>query len=165
MEAIDDAVDKYRGYGIRLQFYFQSLGQLKKCFPGGQDQTLLANVTSVFFGVNDNASADYVSVRLGDETVVVDSGSTSCGTSYQNTQAMHPSTSWSRSDNVTESWQQQARRLLKPEEVMALSPREAITFAPGVRPIRTTLLLYYEEPRLGRRSGWLARIATASACS
>src|SRR6185503_20333394 len=43
-EAIDDAVDKLRGYGIRLQFYYQSLGQLKKCFPNGQDQTLLSNV-------------------------------------------------------------------------------------------------------------------------
>lgn len=162
MDSIDDAVDKYRGYGIRLQFYFQSLGQLKKCFPGGQDQTLLSNVTSVFFGVNDNATADYVSVHLGDETIVVDSGSKSKGTSYQTTQAMHPSTSRSYSENVTESWQQQARRLLKPEEVMALSPREAITFAPGVRPIRTTLLRYYEERRLGRRCGWLSRFATAT---
>jgi type IV secretion system protein VirD4 len=162
MDSIDDAVDKYRGYGIRLQFYFQSLGQLKKCFPGGQDQTLLSNVTSVFFGVNDNTTADYVSVHLGDETIVVDSGSKSKGTSYQTTQAMHPSTSRSYSENVTESWQQQARRLLKPEEVMALSPREAITFAPGVRPIRTTLLRYYEEPRLGRRGGWLARFGTAT---
>ncbi|MBI5764514.1 MAG: type IV secretory system conjugative DNA transfer family protein [Planctomycetes bacterium] len=162
MDVIDDAVDKYRGYGIRLQFYFQSLGQLKKCFPGGQDQTLLSNVTSVFFGVNDNATADYVSAHLGDETIVVDSGNTSRGTSYQTTQAMHPSTSWSRSENVTESWQQQARRLLKSEEVMALSPREAITFAPGVRPIRTTLLRYYEEPGLGRRRGWLARFGTAT---
>ncbi len=162
LDCIDDAVDKSRGFGLRLQFYFQSLGQLKKCFPGGQDQTLLSNVTSVFFGVNDNATADYVSVHLGDETIVVDSGSKSKGTSYQTTQAMHPSTSRSYSENVTESWQQQARRLLKPEEVTALSPREAITFAPGVRPIRTTLLRYYEEPRLGRRGGWLARFGTAS---
>ena len=30
LEAIEDAVDKYRGYGVRLQFYYQSLGQLKK---------------------------------------------------------------------------------------------------------------------------------------
>src|SRR5262249_55588514 len=68
LDCIDDAVDKFRGYGAHLQFYFQSLGQLKKCFPGGQDQTLLSNVTGVFFGVNDNATADYVSARLGDET-------------------------------------------------------------------------------------------------
>ncbi len=30
MDALDDAVDKYRGYGVRLQFYYQSVGQLKK---------------------------------------------------------------------------------------------------------------------------------------
>ena len=60
MEALDDAVDKYRGYGLRLQFYYQSLGQLKKCFPDGQDQTLLSNVTQVFFGINDLPTAQYV---------------------------------------------------------------------------------------------------------
>jgi len=65
MEALDDAVDKYRGYGVRLQFYYQSLGQLKKCFPDGQEQTLLSNVSQVFFGVNDLGTAEYVSNRLG----------------------------------------------------------------------------------------------------
>jgi hypothetical protein len=48
MDALDDAVDKYRGYGVRLQFYFQSVSQLRKCFPDGQDQTLLSNVSQVF---------------------------------------------------------------------------------------------------------------------
>ena len=44
---------------------YQSLGQLKKCFPDGQDQTLLSNTTQVFFGVNDQQTAEYVSARLG----------------------------------------------------------------------------------------------------
>src|SRR5882762_6028028 len=81
MEALDDAVDKYRGYGVRLQFYYQSLGQLKKCFPEGQEQTLLSNVTQVFFGVNEMQTAEYVSGRLGEETIIVASGGTSSGTS------------------------------------------------------------------------------------
>ena len=33
MESLDDAVDKFRGYGVRLQFYYQSFGQLKKSLP------------------------------------------------------------------------------------------------------------------------------------
>ncbi|MBS0262152.1 MAG: type IV secretory system conjugative DNA transfer family protein, partial [Planctomycetes bacterium] len=33
MDAIDDALDKFRGYGVRLQFYFQSVSQLQKSFP------------------------------------------------------------------------------------------------------------------------------------
>jgi type IV secretion system protein VirD4 len=58
MEALDDAVDKFRGYGVRLQLYYQSLGQLRKCWPEGQDQTVLSNVTQVFFGVNDQPTAE-----------------------------------------------------------------------------------------------------------
>jgi type IV secretion system protein VirD4 len=85
MEALDDAVDKYRGYGVRLQFYFQSLGQLKASFPNGQDQTLLANTTQVYFGVNDHETAEYVSNRLGEATIIVVSGGTNRGESYQTT--------------------------------------------------------------------------------
>jgi type IV secretion system protein VirD4 len=57
LESLDDAVDKYRGYGLRLIFIFQSLGQLKKCFPEGQEQTLLSNVTQVYFGVKPGKDA------------------------------------------------------------------------------------------------------------
>ena len=143
MEALDDAVDKYRGYGVRLQFYFQSVGQLKKCFPDGQEQTLLSNVSQIYFGVNDKDTAQYVSDRLGEETIIVTSGGTSRGTTHQGSVGGPPtvSRSFQRSDN----WAQQARRLLKLEEVTALPSRTAVTFTPGVPPIRTTLIRYYEE--------------------
>lgn len=143
MAAIDDAVDKYRAYSVRLQFYYQSIGQLKKCFPEGQDQTLLSNCSQIYFGVNDKDTAQYVSDRLGEETIIVTSGGTSRGTTHQQSGGGAPSESHSvqRSDN----WAQQARRLLKPEEVTALSSRSAITFTPGVPPIQTTLIRYYEE--------------------
>jgi type IV secretion system protein VirD4 len=161
MEAIDDALDKYRGYGIRLQFYFQSLGQLKTCFPNGQDQTLLSNTSQVYFGVNDNATADYISARLGESTIVVDSGGTSSGGSYQSTKGQHPTYSYGNSYNSSRNWQQQTRKLLKPEEIMVLPPRTAITFTPGVRPICTTLLPYFENRRMRRGQGWLSRSVEA----
>ena len=44
---------------------------------------------------------------------------------------------------------------------MTLPPTTAITFAPGVRPICTTLLRYYEEPHLRRGHGWLMRSMAA----
>jgi type IV secretion system protein VirD4 len=50
--------------------------------------------------------------------------------------------------------------LLKPEEVLALPERTAITFTPGVLPIWTTLIRSYEEPRLGRGFGLLAGFKT-----
>jgi type IV secretion system protein VirD4 len=153
MDAIDDAVDKYRGYGVRLLFLFQSIGQLKKCFPDGQDQTLLSNVSQIFFGVSDKDTAQYVSDRLGEATIKVTSGGTSISTSQQGSMGGPPTMghTFQGSDN----WAQQARRLLKPEEVANLPSRTAITFTPGVPPIWTTLIRYYEEKIPGRsRRAW-----------
>jgi len=153
LEALDDAVDKYRGYGVRLQFYYQSLGQLKKCFPDGQDQTLLSNVSQVFFGVNDLQTAEYVSNRLGEGTIVIKSGGTGTGTSHQSSTRGDNSSSYSSNEN--DNWAQHGRKLLKPEEVLALSERVAITFTPGVPPIWTRLVRYYEESLLPRQlGGW-----------
>ncbi len=140
MDALDDAVDKFRGYGIRLQLYYQSLGQLKKCWPEGQDQTLLSNTTQVFFGTNDQQTAEYVSNRLGEETIIVQSGGTSHSTSQSGKEGGHSS-----STSTNDNWQQLGRKLLKPEEVAGLDPRVAITFTPGVPPIWTWLVRYYEE--------------------
>lgn len=154
LDCIDDALDKYRGYGVRMQLYYQSLGQLKTCFPNGQDQTLLSNTSQTFFGVNDNATAEYVSNRLGEETILVASGGTNRGRSWS-TSVGRDGQGGSESRGSSENWNQQARKLLKPEEVIALHPRTAITFTPGVRPILTTLLRHYEEP-------WLSPAAPAA---
>lgn len=161
LEIIEDAVDKFRGYGIRLQFYYQSIGQLKQCFPNGQDTTLLSNTSQIYFGVNDVSTAELVSNRLGEETIVVNSGGSTSGSSSQNSGVGPHSTSYSNSSNS--GWQQQARKLLKPEEVMALPPRVAITFTPGMPPIFTTLLRYYEEPWLLRRHAWFKYLTSGSA--
>ena len=154
MDALDDAVDKYRGYGVRLQFYFQSVSQLRKSFPDGQDQTLLSNVSQVFFGINDMPTAEYVSNRLGEQTIVVRSGGTSTGTSKQYSENNNSSSG--NSTNENDNWAQQGRKLLKPEEVLALSDWTVITFTPGVPPIWTNRIRYFEEPNLWRQAGTLA---------
>jgi len=142
MASLDDAVDKFRGYGIRLQLYYQSLGQLKLCWPEGRDLTLLSNVSQVFFGVNEKETAQYVSDRLGEQTIVVDSGGMSSSESRSVPRDGNSNYSYSSSRN--DNWNQIARRLLKPEEVTGLDPRIAVTFTPGVPPIWTWLLRYYE---------------------
>jgi type IV secretion system protein VirD4 len=160
MDSLDDAVDKYRGYGVRLQFYFQSVSQVRKSFPDGQEQTLLSNVSQVFFGTNDLPSAEYVSNRLGEQTIVVSSGGTSTGTSHQMSSKGDGSTTHSR--NASDNWAQLGRKLLKPEEVLALDKRIAITFTPGVPPIWTTLVRYYEESLDGGGAGYLERFKAAA---
>lgn len=163
MEAIDDAVDKYRGYGVRLQFYFQSMAQVRKCFPEGQEMTLLSNTTQIFFGVNDVAAAEQVSNRLGESTIILESGGTNSGTSRNDTfNAAMPSSSTGTSRGQSRNWSQQARKLLKPDEIIQLPPRTAITMTPGMRPIMTTLVRYYEEPELFKQPRGLKRLITAS---
>jgi type IV secretion system protein VirD4 len=154
-DCLADAVDKYRAYGVRLQFYYQSVGQLKKCWPEGQDQTLLSNTTQVFFGVNDLPTAEYVSGRLGEETIIVNSGGTSTGRSRQNPDhGSHGSSSHSVNSNA--NWSQSGRKLLKPEEVLGLNERIALTFTPGKPPIWSTLVRFYEKGFTG--SGLLERL-------
>jgi type IV secretion system protein VirD4 len=160
MDALDDAVAVSRGYGVRLQFYFQSVSQLRKCFPEGQEQTLLSNVSQVFFGTNDLPTAEYVSNRLGESTIVVSSGGTSTGTSHQMSNKGDGSSS--RSTNESDNWSQMARRLLKPDEVLALDKRIAITFTPGTPPIWTTLVRYYEESLVVKQSGHSERFLAAA---
>ncbi len=144
LECINDAIDKYRGYGIHLELFYQSLGQLKTCFPKDAGQTLLSNVTQVFFGVNDPETAEFVSKRLGDHTIVVESGGRGRGDSMQTSEGKSHS-SYGRSRNVNENWSLVGRRLLKPEEVMTLDERVAICFVQGVPPIWTRLERYFEK--------------------
>ncbi|OYV80025.1 MAG: hypothetical protein B7Z73_19135, partial [Planctomycetia bacterium 21-64-5] len=142
MRSIDEVLSLYRGYGIRAQLYYQSLAQLKKCFPDGQDQTVLANATQMFFAVNDE-SADYVSRRLGDATIIVESGGSGSGTSTQRSPTSSQS-STTHSTNTSRNWNQVGRRLLKTEELYTIGERTGITFVPGMPPIMTTLERYYE---------------------
>jgi type IV secretion system protein VirD4 len=158
LEVLEDAVDKYRGYGVRLQFFYQSMGQLRQVWKDGLDISLMSNTSQVFFGVNEMDTAEYVSNRLGEETIVVDSGGTSNGSSFQ---ASNPDTGTSRTTswNSNDNWSLLGRKLLKPEEVTALDQRVAITFTPGIPPLATRLVRYYEEP-LGNGPGRFGRLRT-----
>jgi type IV secretion system protein VirD4 len=142
LEILDDAIDKFRSYGIRLTLIYQSLSQLKLCFPDGRDQTVLGACTQVYFAVNDYPTAEYISNRLGDFTQVITSGGTNESTSHQG--GDKPSTR-STSYGSNSSWQQGARRLLQASEVLQLDNRVAITFHPGVPPIISRLVRYYEK--------------------
>jgi type IV secretion system protein VirD4 len=143
LEQTTEALTIGRAFGLRMQIYLQSVGHEKKCFPDGEDQVLHSNTSQIYFAVNDYATAEEVSKRLGEWTQEVDSGGVSRSTSHNGSSNGVPTVSTSVSR--TENWQLAARKLLRPEEIIALSPREAISLTPGVPPIHTRLLRYYEE--------------------
>jgi type IV secretion system protein VirD4 len=118
------------------------MAQLRKLFPEGQEGVLLANASLIFFAVNEVQDAKYVASRLGEATIVVESGGSSHSTSHQSGQQQG---GYSYSTSTNHNWQQMGRSLLKPEEVIGLHPRVALTFTPGVPPIWTWLTRYYEK--------------------
>jgi len=66
-------------------FFYQSLGQLKKVFAQGADQTFLSNMdVQIYFGINDIQTAEHVSQRIGECTlqIVSDSGGDSRSKNY-----------------------------------------------------------------------------------
>jgi type IV secretion system protein VirD4 len=53
---------------------------------------------------------------------------------------------------------------LKPEEVTNLDPRTAITFTPGVPPIATRLVRYYDKSFTKPRRMGMVKMAVDTAC-
>jgi type IV secretion system protein VirD4 len=169
MDAIEDLVDKYRKYGCRSQFYYQSAGQLAKCWPKDHGQTLMSSATKIYFGVADYQTAQIVSSMLGRETILVEdwssgrSGGSNKGWSESGkdvSRSGSTNTGWSEG----ESLKQAPRELLKPEEILTLPPRTAITFpGGGTAPVCTNLVRYFEEPGLFKpaRGGLFARMREA----
>jgi type IV secretory pathway TraG/TraD family ATPase VirD4 len=147
MKELKDIQTMGRSAGIRGQSYYQSLGQPKGIWKDDA-QTIMSNCTKCFVGVNTIEEAKLVSDMLGDFTQVVESGGKSTSSSSSYTEAMHSSTSYSRSTNHTQNWQQAGRKLLMPDEVLRASERTCFTFVPGLPPIKTTLIRAYEEPHL-----------------
>jgi type IV secretion system protein VirD4 len=134
-----------RGFNLKVTAIFQSLAQLRKLQPQGQEGVILANTSQIFFGVNEVEDAKYVASRLGEETIIVqDWGTTDSESEQPAGQQGGKSKSYSRSRSL--NFRQVGRQLLKPEEVLnGLHPRVAITFTPGRPPIWTWLTRYYEK--------------------
>jgi type IV secretion system protein VirD4 len=143
-DTLEEMLTVGRGFHLKVTAIFQSMAQLRKLFPQGQEGVLLANASLLFFAVNEVEDAKYVVSRLGEETIIVQDWSTSDSESEQPSGQGGRSKSYSRSRSL--NFRQVGRQLLKPEEVLnGLHPRVAITFTPGVPPIWTWLTRYYEK--------------------
>jgi type IV secretion system protein VirD4 len=140
-ETLEEMLTLGRGFNMKVTAIFQSMAQLRKLFPPGQEGVLLANTSQIFFAINEVEEAKYVASRLGEETIVVESG----GTSHSTTSQSGQQGGYSYSTSTNHNWQQMGRSLLKPEEVIGLHPRVALTFTPGRPPIFTWLTRYYEK--------------------
>jgi type IV secretion system protein VirD4 len=171
MQILEDAVTLMRGYGIRLLFCFQSIGQVSEAF-GERASRFLDNIgTQLYMGVNAYESAEAISKRSGDATLLVqslnDAKSFSRPSGGFSKDAQHGSVSDSRSLNYAEM----GRPLFRPDEVLRLSEEVGLLFHRNLPVIPIKLLRYYKEREFRRGGcaayrggvGWRAGILAVSA--
>jgi type IV secretion system protein VirD4 len=145
MQILEDAVTLMRGYGIRLMFFFQSIGQVTQVF-GDRASGFLDNIgTQLFFGVNAYESAEAISKRCGDATVLVESLNNSKSFSRPSggfSKEQSGSVSTSRSLNLSPM----GRPLFRADEILRLSEEVGLLFHRNLPVIPIKLLKYYKEP-------------------
>jgi type IV secretion system protein VirD4 len=165
MQIIEDAVTLYRGYGMRLWFIFQSLGQLRTCF-GDKAQAILDNIgTQQFFGINSYETAEEISKRIGTGTLGTVSVSDSVSRSHASG-AKSEQANVSTSSSVTHN--EIGRRLLMPEEILTLPDDITLIFHKNLPVIPARLIRFFEAPEFRnggtaapRRLGFAAALLAA----
>jgi type IV secretion system protein VirD4 len=134
-----------RKYSLKSVNFFQSVGQVSE-IVGSPDkvQTFRSQMSGELFKAKDLQSAKEISEWIGNTTVQTVSTSWQNGTNggWSNTQAAHPSASrsggWSQSNNRTVS--ETGVPVIRPEEILQLSDREAIFVSAGIPPVRLNIL-------------------------
>ena len=166
MQVLQDALTLMRGYGIRIWLFFQSLDQLKAAY-GEHAGGMLDNLgTQQYFGINSFETADYISKRIGDATILVESINRSRSRSRPSN-PMAPegggTVTTSQAVNVAE----QGRRVIRTEEILVL-PDVALVFHKNLPPIAAELVRHHNAPEfardgIGRDRGIGPKILAASA--
>jgi type IV secretion system protein VirD4 len=169
MQALEDAANIGRGYGIRLLFVFQSLKQVEACY-GNKAGIILDNLSTTMFFALGNAleTAEMLSRRIGDETIRFTTPS-STDTSGTGTSTGQPGQSINRSNSRGMSTSQLGRKLLFPDEILHLPAEVGLVFFQQLRVIPVRLLRYYNAPefrsgRTGRQKGLGLAAGLAAAC-
>ena len=143
LKVLEDARDAGRKYGITLVPMWQSLGQLLDTW-GKEGKGAWFNSCSwrLFAVVDDDGTAEEVSRTAGKYTVLARtqglSSSTQSGTG-----------AGSRNRGTNEGLSEQARELIKPDEVRTrMRADEAIIFRRGAAPLRCGRPIFFRRPEL-----------------
>ena len=129
---LEDGISLLRGYGVWLWLLVQDLSQLQAVYP--RWRSFLANASLQVFGTQDIDTARYVSAMLGQETIEVQSSSSS--RSYTDNGS-------SSSDSVSTS--AMGRALLTPDEVRRLDRSRVLVLEQGRLPVMLQRLNYLSD--------------------
>ncbi|HVR08849.1 MAG TPA: type IV secretory system conjugative DNA transfer family protein [Thermoanaerobaculia bacterium] len=140
LQPVEQALTLLRGYGVRLWLLCQDLAQLRAAYRTMSD-SLLANAAVLqAFGTNDLATADYLSRRTGQATVLAAGENRSSGQSFG--QAWLPT----RQSGLNLSASETGRPLLLPDEILRLDPAEQLLLIAGREPLLVERVNYLRDP-------------------
>lgn len=118
LEIIPKAISFIKGIGGQLWLFFQSYAQMQNIY-GKDADTILGNSTQIFYGCNDNKTAELISKSLGKKTV--------------------------REYRKNGEYNDISKDLLSPDEVRKLSPENPIILMAGRSPIMVKRLNYLRD--------------------
>lgn len=150
MRVLQDAVTLYRGMGLRLWLFWQALPQMKECFAENWEVVLSSMSTTQYFGLRDWESADAVSRRIGDTTIAV--STRNCSESWSRPYESYGPHSQSSTVSRSISWttSEQARRLVKPEEILVKPDLFSFVFHQNMSVIPAQRVISYADPDFKR---------------
>lgn len=144
LESVYSAVQFGRSYGLRMMFLYQAASQVDLCFPEARKDDFFASVASIYCATNEIATAKVVSESIG--TTTVHSRSDQRSSNWGKTAAtglgdQSRNVNWGTGDST--SYNEIARPLIRPEEVLQLPRNLAIVLMPGLKPLLTLKRPYY----------------------
>lgn len=130
MTALSNAISTIRSYGGRIMIVVQSLSQLRGAYGPDGSQNFLANCRiQLFMAPADSDTPDYVSKAIGNFTRKSRSKSWTMGQLGKS--------------NIQE--REEGARLLRPEELRALSADDCVLLIQDSDPILAQKVRYYED--------------------
>jgi type IV secretion system protein VirD4 len=134
LPVIESAMAFLAGYNVRLVNVIQGLSQLEHHYGSARDSILQNSAVQVYFAANDDATARYISSRLGTKTIRTASRSDPGGFGW-----------------ATKTSGYAARDLMLPEEVRQLKDTKEIVFKEGARPAKADKIRYYTSKHFKSR--------------
>lgn len=129
-----------RGYNMRVWTLWQSLEQLQKLYPDGWNSMISGCDILQFFTPNEDITANYLSRKFGNSTVLKESSSQGMNTGHQQNQ--QSSQTQGKSEELIE------KEFLSPQEAMRLGDDKGILICRGLKyPVMTTRKKFDDDPR------------------
>lgn len=130
MEILEKAIGYVAGYGIKMMIVIQSLDQLNKIYT--KDNMFLSNCqVQVFYTVNDNQTAEYISKTIGQETIITKSSSSNGGILSTKNYTVNKT----------------GRDLLRPDEMRRFPLDKILLLVGGKPPIISDKILFFADKR------------------